>query len=104
MRIARSAENIIWSLSSSKSDWGYIPLVASIPGLTYFYDNFVEGFIMVDGTVSTGLGIILYHCTFWTYGQKVVGANELQMIWIPYRINMCVCGGSSFPQSAGNCS
>ncbi|EGI69182.1 hypothetical protein G5I_02095 [Acromyrmex echinatior] len=51
----------------------YIPLVA--PGLVYFHDGLVEGFIMVGGNVSTGLGIILYHESPKRY---MVGAKELQ--------------------------
>jgi len=51
--------------------------IANAPGLTYFHDGFVEGFIMVGITVSTGLGIILYHASPNRY---IMGANKLQMI------------------------
>jgi len=65
-------------LSFSKSVYEYIPLVANAPELIYFHDGLVEGFIMVDGNVSTGLGIILYYESPKKY---MVGAKELQVIF-----------------------
>jgi len=69
LRIAdRFAGNIMWSLSSSRSLCKYIPLVASAPGLMYFHDGLIEGFIM-DDNISIGLGIILYHESPKSYGR-----------------------------------
>jgi len=47
-------------LSSSKSTCEYMQLVASVSELIYFHDGFVEGFMIVDAIVPTGLGINLY--------------------------------------------
>jgi len=97
----RSAENIMWSLSSSKLFCEYMPLVASTPGLIYFHDSLVEGFMIVNA-VSTDLGINLYQASLKRY---IVGAKELQMVCVPWHI--CVCGirkYAVFPRNTGSCS
>jgi len=94
-------------LSFSKSVYEYIPLVANAPELMYFHDGLVEGFIMVDGNVSIGLGIILYHESPKKY---MVGAKELQVIFrgvLIYSFAGWGGGGSenvSFPRITGSCS
>ena len=70
---------------------------------TSMVNGLIEGFIMVDGNVSTGLGIILYHESSKRY---MVDAKELQVIWVPWYVNNVFAESKyvSFPRITGSCS
>jgi len=80
-----------------------MPLVASALELIYLYDGLIKGFMIISDIVSTDLDINLHQAS----PRYVVGAKELQVICVPWRNNMCVCGIRKyvvFPHSTGSCS
>ena len=62
-----------------------MPLVAKDEGFVYFQVAFVRGLIIVGAMDSTGFGSHLYQVSPKRY---ISGRKELQLVWIPYFVNI----------------
>ena len=66
-----------------------MPLVATDEGFVYFQVDFVRGLIIVGAMVSTGFGSNFYQVSTKRY---IGGRKELQFVWIPDFVKICVRG------------